>query len=139
MAQYLLNKKTEELGLKDWEAKSCGTAADKDFPTPPGVHYALGERGIQIQHTPQPVTRELLDWADVVLAMAQAHRQFLMIQYPEFTHKIHLFLDYAESNSKDVEDPIGQPDPVYVRCRDIIEQGLENILNKPPKHAFRKS
>lgn len=131
MAQFLLNRLAARRGLSGWEARSAGIAAERHFPVPDGVRNALREREIvDIQHVPQLVHRELLGWADAVLPMTRMHRDALLDEYPEYTDKTFLFLDYAGQGKADVADPIGRPDAVYLRCRDIIEAGLEAIVER---------
>lgn len=131
IAEYLLNKMSHDRGLNDWEARSCGMAAESYFPTPEGVKTALRERAIEgFKHTPQLAGRELLSWADVILTMTRGHRQHLLDQFPEFTDKTHLFLEYTQDEIADVPDPIGQPTAIYLQCRDTIEKALETYLEK---------
>ena len=134
MAQFLFNKAARERRLP-WESLSCGVAAERYFQVPDGVRKALAARGInEIEHTPQLVTRELLRWADLILPMSRAHAEYLTDQYPEFTDKIHLFLEAAGLSRADVEDPIGKADETYLRCCDLIERGVEALIQKhaPP-------
>ncbi|MFH1726682.1 MAG: low molecular weight protein arginine phosphatase [Elusimicrobiota bacterium] len=137
MAQFLMNKKAADRGMAGWEARSAGVAAERYFQVPPGACRALAERGVaEISHTPQLVGREILGWADVVLPMTRGHREYLLDEYPEFGSKVRLFSEAAGWGERDVEDPIGQPDAAYRRCRDLLEEGLESIIGKhvPEKH-----
>ncbi|MBI4348620.1 MAG: low molecular weight protein arginine phosphatase [Elusimicrobia bacterium] len=131
MAQYLFADEAKRRGLSDWEAKSAGLAAERYFAVPSGVAKALAPRGLSPDgHVAQLATRELLRWADLVLPMTRGHRDALWDEYPEFRHKTTLFLEACGLGSQDVSDPIGQPDAVYLRCRDIIEQGVVALVNK---------
>lgn len=131
MGEYLVNRMAADGKLPGWEARSCGVAAERYFPVPGGVRKALAERGItDIKHTPQLVSRELLGWADLVLAMAKGHREMMLDEYPEHTDKIRLFGEEAGWGERDVSDPIGQPVEVYIRCRDAIEDGLRSVVER---------
>lgn len=136
IAHYLLEKLARERGLA-WEVRSCGIAAEKSFPIPHGVHKALAQRGVpQVRHVPQPLTRELMDWADLALAMTRMHRDFLHDQFPEHRSKAALLLDLVpELAGRDVDDPIGQPDAAYFECRDRLEIALTALLER---HATEK-
>lgn len=130
MAEFMLNKISDERGL-GLEARSCGIAADRGFQIPEGVRRALAPEGIErIEHVAQLVTRELLGWSDLALAMTRAHRETVLDQYPEFGRKVHVLRDYAGLSGPDIEDPIGRPDPVYFACRDNIREALEALLKK---------
>ena len=93
-----------------------------------------GDEGVEIW--PADRFDELLGWADAVLCMTGKHRDYLIDQYPEFTDKTHLFMEFALGEETDVPDPIGQPVGVYRTCRDSIEKGLESLLEK---HASEKT
>ena len=129
MAERLLRKMAADRGLAGWEARSAGIAAERYFAVPSGVVKALAERGATPEgHVPQLAGREVLAWADLVVAMTQGHREALLEQYPEFTSRTRLFSELAGRGEADVADPIGQPDEVYRRCRDEIETGLDAYL-----------
>jgi len=136
IAHYLLEHMARERGLP-WKIQSCGIAAQSSFPIPAAVHKALAQRGVRdVRHTPQPLTRELLEWADVALTMTRMHRDFARDLFPEFRSKIHLLIEYASGVESDVEDPIGQPDEAYFRCREVLEKALAATLEK---HAAKKN
>ncbi|MEE8424887.1 MAG: low molecular weight protein arginine phosphatase [Elusimicrobiota bacterium] len=129
IAEYLLGKMAADRKLAGWEARSAGTAADPSFPTPEGVAVALGERGIEFEtRRPQPVSAELMEWADIVLPMTNGHREHILNAHPEHKDKIRLFLEFAGGGPGNVEDPIGRPVSAYRQCRDVLEKGLERIL-----------
>lgn len=135
MAQYIFNDEAAKRGLSGWEAKSAGLAAERYFEVPGGVHRALASRGVSPRgHVAQLVTRDLLRWADAVLPMTKGHRDALWDEFPEHRHKTHLFLEACGLEAKDVDDPIGQPDAVYLRCRETIEKAVLALLQKhaPP-------
>lgn len=129
IAQKLCEKMAAARGL-DVKAKSCGTAANPDFPTPADIGLVLGERGIKfMDRRPVPVSAGLASWADVILAMTTGHHEQLLNQYPEYKSKIKLFLEFA-GGTGNVPDPIGQRVEIYRNCRDTIEKGLTTILEK---------
>ncbi|MBI3297056.1 MAG: low molecular weight protein arginine phosphatase [Elusimicrobia bacterium] len=136
MAERLLLKMAADRKLAGWDARSAGVAAERYFAVPDGVKKALADRGTSTEgHVPQLTGRELLAWADLVVAMTSGHREALLDQYPEFTSKTKLFSELAGRGEADVADPIGQPDAVYRRCRDEIETGLDAFLRKHASQA----
>lgn len=131
MAEYLFNHHARLRDLQGWTARSAGTAAERHFGLSSGARVALTEKGIlKIDHVPQLVTRDLMAWADLVLVMAQAHREVLADRFPEHQSKTHLFLDRAGLGARDVADPIGGSDDQYRRTRDEIEAGILAVLEK---------
>lgn len=131
MAECLFNHLAKERGLAGWEARSCGVAAERSFPIPSGVRKAMSLRGIaRVDHVPQLVTRELLDWADAVVPVTRGHLELLLDKYPESSSKTRLFSEMAGWATRDIDDPIGQPDSVYLACADILEAGTRSILER---------
>lgn len=58
-------------------------------------------------HRSQPVTEELLSWADVVVTMANAHVKRIELQYPQYLDKLERWY---------VDDPHFSSDPaVHLR------------------------
>ena len=131
MAQFLFTEQAKLRRLEGWQARSAGLAAERYFVIPQGVHKALAARGITpTGHIPQLVTRDLLRWADAAYPMTRGHRDALWDEFPEHRHKTTLFFEAAGLGETDVPDPISQPDAVYLRCRDQIEQGILALIKK---------
>jgi protein-tyrosine-phosphatase len=130
MAELLLNKLSAERGL-GLSVKSCGIAAESYFAVPQGVRNALKADGLEIiAHKARLVSRELLAWADLALAMARLHREVVVDLYPEVGPKIHVLREYVGLPQPDIDDPIGWPDPIYAACRDKIRETLEALIQK---------
>ncbi|MBI5202270.1 MAG: low molecular weight protein arginine phosphatase [Elusimicrobia bacterium] len=131
MAEYLFRDEAKKQGHPDWESKSAGVAAERYFAVPSGVYKALAPRGLSPkEHVPQLATRDVLRWADAVFPMTKEHRDALWDEFPEFKAKTTLFLEACGQGAVDVPDPIGQPDAVYLKCRDTIEQGIVALVKK---------
>lgn len=130
MAELLAKKLAAERGLPV-EAKSCGVAAHPDFQIPPGVFAAMEREAIrQFEHTPQPATKDLLDWADLVLVMTSGHRETVLKRHPEAAAKTFLLRAYAGLGDENIEDPIGWPDPIYAQCCAKIKEAVSRLLDK---------
>ncbi|MBI4386436.1 MAG: low molecular weight protein arginine phosphatase [Elusimicrobia bacterium] len=130
MAEYLYNYLARRESLDQCHARSCGIAAQPSFQVPNFVKKVLAARGISdIQHTPQLVSRFLVEWADAVYPMTRSHLEVLQEMYPNHRDKMFLFLQKADMGAKDVEDPIGRSEEMYETCCRTIEQGVQGILN----------
>jgi protein-tyrosine phosphatase len=128
MAEHLLRHLSQQksLGL---EVSSCGIAAESYYEVPQVVHRLLSEKGVpSFEHRARLLTRDVLRPADLILAMTDAHREFILERFPEFGPKVHLFCEYAGMGEKDVEDPMGRPDEVFVSCLKMIEGGLAALI-----------
>ena len=82
MAEALLKQK-----LSDVEVQSAGIYAGEDEQANENTILALKDIGISLDHSSQPVTDHLLDWADFVLAMTTGHKQALILQHPNYQEK----------------------------------------------------
>lgn len=136
MAEKLLNKAASERGLY-WEARSCGLAAEHYFRVPPPTLAALLQAGIpQVEHKPRLVHRELLQWADLVLAMTRRHRDALTDHFPEHARKVAIFLEHV-GLSGDIEDPMGGPPEKHFECCKTIARAVEALLDKTQEKPIR--
>lgn len=127
MAEILMNRLCSRARL-NIDARSCGIAAERYFQPPQEVWRTLSALAIEPrEHQARLVTRELLEWADLALAMTRLHRETVLDLYPEFTRKVHVLRRYAGLPDPDISDPIGQPLPFYESCRDRIIEALEAL------------
>jgi len=82
-------------------------------------------------HRSQPVTGTLLARADLVLVMANGHRETLLADFPGLGGRVYLLSEMA-GKSHDVEDPYGGPVEGYERTaaelEALIDQGLDRIM-----------
>ena len=60
-------------------------------------------------HQAQPVSQDLMDWADLILVMEKSHQDSLLNLYTETTDKIQLIRHYARygSRKRGIADPYG--------------------------------
>ncbi|MGP4038901.1 low molecular weight protein arginine phosphatase [Gracilibacillus sp. D59] len=90
MAQAILQNKT------DHSIQSAGIFAGVGIPASQGTSEVLKQQGISCEHKSQPVTEDLIKWADVVLTMTQNHRDLLKQSYQEDSDKIFTLKEYAD-------------------------------------------
>jgi protein arginine phosphatase len=130
MAEKLLNKLARDKGLS-WEALSCGTSATRALGVPSGVKKALAGHGVEVvSHMSRAATENLLEWADVVLAMSTEHVEILNQRFPTKKEKIQLFRGHLGLPRPDVADPIGKPDREYELCCKDLREGVEALIQK---------
>jgi arsenate reductase len=98
------------------EARSAGTTpGDRVHPE---VIEAMDEVGIDLRgETPKPLTRELAEWADVVVTMGCGD------ECPYIPGK--RYLDW------DLEDPKGRPIETVRAIRDDIARRVDGLLAEP--------
>ena len=113
-----------------WLAVSAGTAAANGFPASEEALIALQEKGIDAQtHRSQPVTKDLLKKADLIVTMTGRHRQDILRFDPSVAGKIHLMTSFSASGeAHDIPDPIGYSLDVYRHTRDVLDAAMADLL-----------
>lgn len=102
------------------EVRSAGIAAYGGAPVNPGAVSALGEIGLSIEGRSQPVTPELVEWADTIVCMELVHKERLLIDYPDAAARVVTLAEWAGDDGGDVADPHGGDLAEYRRVRDEI-------------------
>lgn len=76
-AEFLLKAQLGQLGLSSIQVRSAGTHVSLDTPNI-GVVNAFNELGIDItSHRQSPITKEHIEWANIIFCMGVEHQQFL--------------------------------------------------------------
>jgi len=117
-----------ELQPADIEVRSAGTLNLNHHRASDEAVQVMQERGLAIgSHRSRQIDQELVGWADIVLAMADEHRGYLLGQFPYAKDKVHLLSEFAREKGE-VPDPIGQGLEVYRECADRITYLLSASL-----------
>ena len=133
MAEYLFRKHMEDNG--EWDICSAGVMAGYGAPASRFGVKAMRELAIDMkEHRSQPMGRELVADANLIVVMTAAHRDVLLERYPDAGDKIVLLkaCDPA-SDGGDLLDPIGLSLDVYRHIRDEIGgamYGVERYLEE---------
>jgi protein arginine phosphatase len=108
MAEAITRNGLQQRGWQHVEVQSAGTdAAGGAEATEQAVHVS-GEHGLDLsRHAAQPLTAELVAWADLILAMGPAHRQAIVALGG--AEKVALITDFIEGDGvgQPVADPFG--------------------------------
>jgi protein-tyrosine phosphatase len=133
MAEYLLKAKDRE----NFEAKSAGLAAFPGQEAHEHVKQLLADRGIEVNHQAQPISDELMEWADLVLTMTQSHALALKERFPDHSEQIFPLKAYVDPDEKEVDiaDPFGGDKTIYEQTLLEIEKWLERLLEKEKSGA----
>lgn len=133
MAEHLLRKRLIEAGIHDISVASAGVAAETGHGATSDAQRALEEYGIEdIDHTAQPMTEELVKWADLILAMDVGHKARVLDRFPKAKGKTHVLNAYAGTGTDrdGILDPYGYPLTVYKKVLAEIEGAIAKILKK---------
>ncbi len=133
MAEAMLTEILNEKAPKKFVVRSAGTIANSGLKASLFAVDVMREQGINLNnHFSRPVSRNLLEWADIVLAMSPDNLGDLHASFPEYSEKMFLFTRFPEDPSEDpgVEDPYGQSKEAYERVAKMIMEHIDRIT--PP-------
>lgn len=131
MAEGFLKKYLKPEG--GFEISSAGVAAVAGAHASPFAVEVMKQEGIDISsHSTRPFSSDTAKAADVILAMTNAHKDFVISAVPEIKDKVFLYKEFAGTDDKDTEiaDPIGRPIPVYRELCNTIKDLTQNIAIK---------
>ena len=133
MAQAIFEdmvEKDPELQSSAIYAKSAGTFNSGRHRASDEVIQVMHEKGLEIrQHSSRQIDGELIDWADVILAMQLNHREYILSHFPRAEEKAHLHTEFVGQDGE-VPDPSGCAIEMYRECADRLMALLEAVLEK---------
>jgi protein-tyrosine-phosphatase len=136
MGEALLRRLLAEAGIEA-DVKSAGTHAAPGWPAHPLAGSVAGDAGLDLSfHVSQPLTRELMRWADTVLCMSPGHVA-RAIELDEAAD-VRLVTEFVpDAGSEGVVDPIGKDREVYERSYAVIQSSLESFVASLTRGASR--
>ena len=118
---------TESLLDNGVSVLSAGIAAMPGSPAAAQAVEVMNHLGIDIaDHSSQPITGRLAQFADIILTMTNGHRQALISHWPTLEPRTKT----VRRDGADVSDPIGSPVSVYKKCAEQIDDHLAQWANE---------
>ncbi|MDA1001310.1 MAG: low molecular weight protein arginine phosphatase [bacterium] len=111
MAERMLKKFLSREGRKDVEVRSAGTHAMTGNPSPVEAIQVANQAGIDLTpHQAQPLTDEIVDWADRIVVMSPDHADYIEVNFPHGIEKIDEMAIYRPGGrpGDTIKDPYGQ-------------------------------
>jgi protein-tyrosine phosphatase len=92
----------------------------------------LAEKGIDTNHQSQPLTEDLLEWADLILTMTCSHKEMIKLFHRHVSDYLFTLKEYVdpESLDLDIDDPFGGPIEAYRQTAEQIERCLDDLTRK---------
>ena len=113
-----------------WEVSSAGVSGFEGESASANAVLVSADMGVDIEnHRARPVSREMVEEADIVLTMTLSHKAILEKMFPEFKEKIFTLGEYSGEN-KDVSDPFGGDIDIYKKCFLEIEEMVKKCYDK---------
>lgn len=130
---------------KDISFDSAGTFACEGEPAAEEAIEVMQELGLDLEkHKARQFTKELAEWADVILAMEAKHIEEMEAMAPDEEHKMHTLLGFAQGidgypgeAGYDVMDPYKEDIDVYREARDQISEAIDKVLLRISKQQDR--
>jgi protein-tyrosine phosphatase len=129
LAEVIARQALEARGWGHVSVDSAGTSAVWGAPASEGSLTAAAEIGLDLSgHRSQPVTRELVQSADIVLAMTSNHVQAVEAMGEDaLVSLLSEFIDGPEAGEP-IADPIGGSAEDYAEARERIARAVEGLL-----------
>lgn len=116
-----------DLEARGYRVISAGLSAVPGMPASPEAIELVKLFGGELsRHRSQPLTSRLLEQADYVFTMTNAHRATILQHHPELTARVRTLAP----DGSDVVDPIGGGADEYQRCAEEISRHLEQVLRR---------
>ena len=115
------------------QAKSASTLGLQNIPADPHSVTVCKWEGVDLStHRSQPITKELVKWADYILVMDRRHASHMYKKFPKSSQDKVLELGSFASLST-IPDPLGSWIFVFWRTKKQIIKGLNGFFKNLPK------
>jgi protein-tyrosine-phosphatase len=133
MAEGILKKMLQTKGMTNIEVQSAGVNAMIGSPANPNAVQVAHKHRVNLRsHRAQPVSKELINWADWIIAMTPEHKEILKKEYPEKSNSIILLKELGRPNPRpedlEIRDPFGLDYWGYEHSFLELEAEMERIL-----------
>lgn len=132
MAEALAREDLERRGWRHVQVGSAGISAEPGTTATPEACAAVRRRGLELDaHSARLLTPELVEWADLILAMSPSHLRAVSRAGGE--HKMSLIGDFAvgsQDTGRDVPDPFGRDEAAYEATLRALERLVHDSLDR---------
>lgn len=130
MAEFVLKSKSDTI-----KVESAGIYASFASPISDGTKQVLDEAEIKFNHQSKLITKELIDWANLVLTMTHEHKQLLNQMFPSIKGKVFTLKEYnikykerASSRYFDALERLKAKQRKFKEPKEELESELEREL-----------
>lgn len=133
LAEVLARAGVERRGWRHVQVASAGTSAESGYEASPHAATVAGRHGLDLgSHASRQLTGELVDWADLILAMSPGH--LAAVDFFGGGAKVSLLGSFAaaeEGGATAVHDPYGRDEAAYQRTfeelQDLVDRSLDRL------------
>ena len=134
MAEGLMRRYLKEAGKANIRVSSAGIMALDGFSPTAETILVADEGGVDVSAIrSRRITKDMVKRADLILAMEDIHRDFVVGMDPEAAGKTHLLRSFKAGpdrkypDGQGVPDPIGKPLDFYKLSFQIIKEETKRI------------
>jgi protein-tyrosine-phosphatase len=131
MAEAIARDLLHERGWKHVDVASAGTGAIPGAAASPEAVDVAREHGLELDaHASQPLTPELVSWADLVLVMGTSHMH--AVRELGGGEKVSLVTEFVEGEgyAQPVADPFGGQTEHYREAFEQLQDALTGLLDR---------
>jgi protein-tyrosine phosphatase len=132
LAEALARRELERRGWRHVEVVSAGLAADDGYPASRNAVAVAERSGLELgRHRSRALTPELVEWADLVLAMSPSHVHAL--ERGGAGDKVALLGDFAAGEGGEgsaVRDPFGGDEEAYEATLRELEPLVSAVFDR---------
>jgi protein-tyrosine phosphatase len=143
LAEALLKNELKSLKVEDVSVMSAGLYAFPGSPPDPQMTAYLSSMGVSFEpHEARQMSRQELDWADLVLVMERRHEADLEKLWPDAKLKVQRLGKYVAGGwEDDIPDPFGNSPYHYRLAQSQITLAVKSLAkwlvqNKNPRKTF---
>jgi|SRR5690554_5884326 len=131
MAEAITQGMLRERGWTHVDVRSAGTGAMAGAAASPEAVVVAREHGLDLEnHSSQPLTADLVVWADLILAMSTSH--IYTVADLGGTGKVALVTDFieGEGSGESIADPFGGDTEGYREAFEQIRAAVTGLLDR---------
>lgn len=103
MAEAMLKDMAARAGLSI-EVRSAGVGAIDGYPPSPHAARVLAQRKLPEAGLSRALNGELVEWADLILAMTASHKQAIVQRHPDAVGKTYTLKEFAMQGDSRMDD-----------------------------------
>lgn len=129
MAEAYFKKRVGEEGLEA-EVRSAGTLGIDGIEPAANTIAVLKEEGIDpAEYKSAALTRDIIEWAEVILVMEPVHKEKVIAIAPDVEGKIFFLVKFGgKKENTIIPDPIGRPLGFYRIAFGLIKESIEGLI-----------
>jgi len=130
-AHGLFDKLIADGGLTGFKTRSAGLLALPGNAATSLAQKVAEEYSVDlVMHRAEAVSRELVDWSDLILVMEKSQEDMLLADFPEANDKVRLMRHFARFGSRErgIADPYGLNYEAYRFCYLDIEDAVTGLV-----------